>query len=179
MKDWNVVVTIHEGHFREAFKILEDFGQVSKTGFLNVLVMKVDDIQRVMKALQERIAEQPAILSAVARLMPASRAFNFYNAEEFEEKAKEKVSDWVSLLSGKGFHVRIHRRGFKGRLSSLKEEQFLDNYLMDSLARTNVPGHITFTEPDFIIAIETVGQRAGLSLWTKDDLEAYPFLKLD
>lgn len=179
MKDWNVVVTIHEGHFREAFDLLKDFGQVGKTDFFNVLVMKGDNIQRLMTALRERISEQPSILSIVARIMPAFRSFNFHSPEEFEEKAREGVKDWIPSLSGKGFHVRIHRRGFKGRLSSLKEEQFLDNYLTCTLDERGATGHITFTDPDCIIAIETVANRAGLSLWTRDDLEAYPFLRLD
>ncbi|MBE9502705.1 MAG: hypothetical protein IME96_00845 [Proteobacteria bacterium] len=179
MKDWNVVITVHEGKFREAFNLLEPFGQVGKSEFFNVLVMKADDIQKMMKTLLWRISEKPAILSIVARIMPVSQTFNFHKPEEFEEKAREVVKYWIPALSGKGFHVRMHRRGFKGRLSTLKEEQFLDNYLIESLEKRKASGHITFTEPDFIIDIETVAQRAGLSLWSKEDLEGYPFLKLD
>lgn len=179
MKDWNVVITVHEGHFKEAFHVLNDFGNVSKTDFFNVLVMKSDDLPALIKGLQQRIAEKPAFLYAVAGLMPASRTFNFQSPEEFEKKAGETVKEWIPALSGKGFHVRIHRRGFKGKLSSLKEEQFLDKCLTDVLDKTSLPGHITFRDPDFIIAIETVGGRAGLSLWSRDDLEAYTFLKVD
>jgi len=42
------------------------------------------------------------------------------------------------MLAGKSFHVRLHRRGFKGRLSTAKEERFLDEALLDAL---DVLGH--------------------------------------
>jgi hypothetical protein len=29
------------------------------------------------------------------------------------------------------------------------------------------------------VAVETVGTQAGLSLWTREDLKRYPFLRLD
>ena len=38
MHDWNVVATIHEGHFHQAIQFLETFGQLSKTDYFNVLV---------------------------------------------------------------------------------------------------------------------------------------------
>jgi hypothetical protein len=41
------------------------------------------------------------------------------------------------------------------------------------------PGRITFADPDAILALETVDCRAGLSLWSREDLQRYPFLHLD
>ena len=41
------------------------------------------------------------------------------------------------------------------------------------------PGRINFDDPDHVIDIETVGSRAGLSLWARDDLRCYPFLRID
>jgi hypothetical protein len=73
----------------------------------------------------------------------------------------------------------MHRRGFKGRLSSPDEERFLDEVLLVALDEAGVPGRISFEAPDAIIAIETVGKRAGMSFWRRADLENYPFLGLD
>ena len=64
----------------------------------------------------------------------------------------------------------MHRRGFKGKLSTMDEERFLDTYLLEALEMARTPGRITFTDPDAIIALETVGPRAGLALWTREDL---------
>jgi hypothetical protein len=58
----------------------------------------------------------------------------------------------------------MHRRGFKGRLSSVEEERFLDNILLKALEKAGSRGRISFEKPDTFIALETVGPRAGLSL---------------
>jgi tRNA(Ser,Leu) C12 N-acetylase TAN1 len=42
-----------------------------------------------------------------------------------------------------------------------------------------MPASIDFQDPDAILAVETVGQRGGLSLWTREQLRTYPFLGLD
>ena len=73
----------------------------------------------------------------------------------------------------------MHRRGFKGRLSSQDEERFLDTFLLDELAKQGkAPAKVDFSAAQRIIAIETVGQEAGLSLWSREQVERYPFLKL-
>jgi hypothetical protein len=38
------------------------------------------------------------------------------------------------------------------------------------------PGRIGFDDPDFIIHIETIDRRAGMALWSRDDMQRYPFL---
>jgi len=85
----------------------------------------------------------------------------------------------VPDLRGKRFHVRMHRRGFKGRLSSQHEEQFLDHHLLERLEARGSAGRIDFDDPDAIIAVETLGQVAGLSRWTRDQLRKYEMLTLD
>jgi tRNA(Ser,Leu) C12 N-acetylase TAN1 len=179
MNDWNVVVTVHEGGFTEARRLLEKMGPVSRTEFFNVLVMRVEDIPSLLEHLRERVEREPGILNDIARLVPFTHPFNFQSPEMFEKNAMEIVSQWVPNLANKSFHVRMRRRGFKGRLSSMDEERFLDEYLLDALEKTGTPGHIVFDDPDFIIAVESVGNRAGLSLWSRDDLRRYPFLRLD
>jgi hypothetical protein len=64
-------------------------------------------------------------------------------------------------------------------MQSPEEERFLDAALLEALAAAGTPGSITFEDPDAIISIETAGNWAGMSLWTREDLERYPFLKLD
>jgi tRNA(Ser,Leu) C12 N-acetylase TAN1 len=85
----------------------------------------------------------------------------------------------VADLRGKSFHVRLHRRGFKGRLSSQNEEGFLDGVLLEALEQSGTPGRITFADPDAIIAVETVDGQAGLSLWTREEMQRYPFIRPD
>ena len=126
MHNGNVVISIHEDGYTRARQRLQRFGCVARTSFYNVLVMKVDDIPRLREDLRARVAEDPAVLTAVARIMPAARCFDFQAHDDFESKAREAALTWVPDLAGKTFHVRIHRRGLKEQLPSPEEEQFLD-----------------------------------------------------
>jgi hypothetical protein len=179
MHDWNVVVSLHERKYTQARKLLEQLGSVSRTAYFNVLVMKMADISCLLDTLCQWVAEDPQLLTILARVMPVTQSFTFQTVEEFEAKAREASLNWVPNLGGKSFHIRMHRRGFKGRLSSQNEEGFLDGVLLEALAKTGKPGRITFDDPDAIIALETVDCQAGLSLWTREDLQRYPFLRLD
>jgi tRNA(Ser,Leu) C12 N-acetylase TAN1 len=179
VSDWNVVVSLQERGFKKAFKDLQGFGIVSKTEFFNVLTMKVSDIERFQESLLEWVAEHPALLKAVARLVPITATFSFQSAAEFETQAKETVLQWVPQLAGKAFHVRMHRRGFKERISSLEAEHLLDGTLLAALAAAGTPGRITFEEPDAIVIVETLGQWAGLACWQRQEMQRYPWLRLN
>ncbi|MDY0039104.1 MAG: THUMP domain-containing protein [Desulforhabdus sp.] len=178
MQDWNVIVTIRESGFKDAVKLLEQFGPVRRTDFFNVLVMKAHDVQEMLQELRKEIIQNPGTLNFISRVVPVTATFNFQSKEELESRAKEIVLQWLPQLAGKKFHVRVHRRGFKGRLSSIDVEHFLDGILLEQLERMGTPGQIDFESPDAILAVETVGQKAGISCWTRADLEAFPFLGL-
>jgi tRNA(Ser,Leu) C12 N-acetylase TAN1 len=179
MEEWNVVVTVQPGRYREACRLLEAFGRVRRTVFYNVITVKVEDARQFLESLRERLIASPAQCEGLRHVMPAQKTFRFQSPEEFEGFAREAVGSWVPELAGKTFYVRIHRRGFKGRLSSQDEERFLDKFLLASLEKIGCPGRITFDDPDAICAVETIGQWAGLSLWTREDRHRFPFLHVD
>ena len=179
MFHWNVVVNLHEYGFRRAFKLLQGLGAVYTTEFLNVLVMEVSNIPRFLETLNAWVSDDPSLLKLISRIVPVTSTFSFQSPEEFETKAKEAVLYFLPLLGGKSFHIRMHRRGFKGRLSSHDEERFLDTILLEELGKIGNPGHITFENPDAIIVVETVGQQAGISCWTREELQSHPLLRVD
>jgi tRNA(Ser,Leu) C12 N-acetylase TAN1 len=176
MEDWNVVATSRIGRFDEARKLLGKLGPVHRTGFYNVLVMRCDDVDRLLADLVGLLASEKA---AVAHVRPARATFGFRTPDEFEELSRRIVLAWAPRVVGQRFHVRMHRRGFRGRLSSPQEEHILDDELLDALGRTGEPGSLSFEDPDAILAIDTVADRAGLALWTREELHRYPFLGLD
>ncbi|WP_455222222.1 hypothetical protein, partial [Kaarinaea lacus] len=116
--DWNVVVTVQEHGFKQAREFLQEFGKVNKTEFFNVLVMQVRDIGEFLEAIKSAITIHSQVVGVIARIMPVTNTFRFQTPSEFEEKAKAIVAPWLAELAGKRFHVRMHRRGFKGRMSS-------------------------------------------------------------
>lgn len=179
LPDWNVVVTVYDGEFSEAIKLLSPFGNVSRTDYWNVLVMAVADVTKFSQSLAATIERDASIPNSISRIVPVTHKFQFQSPAEFEERSCVIVDKWLPLVSGKKFHVRMHRRGFKGRLSSQYEEQFLDHHLLQRLEVAGSPGVIDFDDPDVIIAVETIGQFAGLSCWTREQREQFGLLKLD
>lgn len=179
MQDWNVVVTVQEGQFAWAWETLEPFGSISKTPFYNVLALKVPDISGFLAKLEALVAKSPSVLDIFGRMMPVTVTFTFQSPEEFESKVKKAVEPWLLSIVGKTFHVRMHRRGFKGRLSSQEEERLVDEYMLERLKKKQLSAQVRFGDPDVIIALETIAQRGGMSLWTREDRRRYPFLKLD
>lgn len=177
MQQWNVVVTVHD--FKRACDMLGAFGRVQRTDFYNTLVMKVQDVHHMLESLRNRSLKDPEFLKPVSRLIPVTSTFTFHSPDEFENKAREAIMAWVSELAGKGFHVRMHRRGLKGRLSGHEEERMLDDILLEAMREAGTPGHISFEDPDAVIAVETVSNRAGLSLWSREQLKRYPFIRID
>ncbi len=179
MLDWNVVVTTHEHRYRHARAFLAPMGELQDSGFYNVLVMRVEQPQDFLVRLESHLEAFPEAALSLARVLPVTETFRYQSPEEFELKAAEIVRGWLGPLAGTRFHVRMHRRGFKGRLSSMEEERLLDHLVIESLARQGLEAIIDFDDPDWILAIDTVAQRAGLSLWSREELQRYSLLKLD
>lgn len=173
MHDWNVVVTAHREGFADTCRILGAFGAVHRTDYFNVLVMRVDDPTGLLEALRARLEEEPGLLNFVSHVTPVEQAFDFDSPGQFEARAHAVLEQWLDRLAGRCFHVRMHRRGFKGRLSSQEEEQALDHFIRAGLERQGSAAEIDFDDPDVIVDVETVGQRAGLALWQRADLERY------
>ena len=179
MEDWNVVATVREHGYRQALEFLQVFGAVAGTDYYNVLTLRVADPGSLPALLQDALIHQPALADVLARVVPVEHTFVFQSPAEFERKACEALGGWIGRLGGHSFHVRMHRRGFKDRLGSQPEEQFLDHWLMEQVQTAGSSALITYADPDEIIAVETVGQRAGASIWDRHDRARYTFLGLD
>lgn len=177
--DWNAVACAGEGEFRAARRLLEHWGAVGRTGYYNVLAVRLADPEAFLEDFARRLEAEPGLRNTVSRAMVCRHTFGFQSREEFEARAREAVLAWAPALEGQTFHVRMHRRGFRKALSSLEEEHYLDGALLEELEARGRPGRITFDDPDAVVAVETVGGRAGLSLWTREDLRRYPFLGVD
>lgn len=179
MADWTVVASTQPEGFERGRQLLEQFGRVDRTDYFNVLVLTPDEPEAFLERFAAMVANVPGVLDVLSRVMPAARCFDFETPEEFEEKARTVIVEWAPEFAGKTFHIRMHRRGFKGRMASQAEERLLDDVLLAALEEAGSPGRINFDDPDAVVDIETVGGRAGLALWTRAELRKYPFLKVD
>jgi tRNA(Ser,Leu) C12 N-acetylase TAN1 len=179
LRDWNVIVSAREGCFSIVRRLLREYGVVGSTGFSNVLAMKVEDLKQFLQALTERASEQPEILGVLGHVLPVRSTFTFQSPEEFAGKSRDAILAVAPDLAAKTFHVRMHRHGFKGRISTAEQERSLGETLLDALEKAGTPGRVTFANPDVIVALVTLGNRAGLSVWTREDRQRYPILHLD
>jgi hypothetical protein len=177
MRDWNVVVTVREGGFTPALRLLETFGPVQKTDFFNTLVMRAQDPLWLLSELHGAITAEAR--RWISRFMPVEARFVFQSVPQFELRAREIAMGWLPRLAHARFHVRMHRRGFKGKLSSMEEERFLDEALLQHLVEAGTPGMISFDDPDAVIVVETVGAECGMSFFGRDQLNRFPLLHLD
>lgn len=179
MKDWNVVVSVFQDGFRRALRALQEFGQAERGPYHNILVMKVEDPAALLEAIEKRTEENPALYDAISRVAPAAREFDFLSEQEFVEKAKSIIHEWLPRLAGRSFHVRLHRRGGKHDLRTQDAERLFDDAIIDATTSAGAPSRISFTDPDMVIAIDTVDNRAGLAVWTREDLARYHVLRPD
>lgn len=179
MPETIVIATSQPEEYKRAHQLLSQFGEVIETDYYNLLILVPDDPVGFKDRFAEMIRSVPEVMEALSRVIPSAETFLFSKPEEFERRAREVALGWTPRLHGKSFHVRMHRRGFKGRMSSQDEERFLDEALLAALESQGEPGRIEFDDPDAVIDIETIDNRATLSFWTRADLERYPFLKVD
>ncbi|MGD8616109.1 MAG: hypothetical protein PVI91_10640 [Gammaproteobacteria bacterium] len=177
--EWNAVVTVYEGHYGLALQLLGSFAEVSGTDYFNVLALRAEDPVELLETLESAAGRDPAINASLSRVMPVTETFAFQTPQEFEERARDTAALWLPCLVGQCFHVRMHRRGFKSRLSSQEEELLLDRFLLQRLQAEGESARIGFEQVDFILALETLGQQAGMSLWSREQIQRHPLLKLD
>jgi len=179
MKDWNVVISVYQDGFRQAVRALAELGPVERSPYHNVLVMKADDPVALLDAIEKGPEASTALYDAISRFAPAQCNIEFQSADEFKTKAQSILREWLSGLGKRSFHVRLHRRGMRPDLPTPDTERFLDDALLDALKQAGTPGAISFTDPDAVIAIDTIDDRAGLALWTREDLARHRLLRPD
>lgn len=179
MKNWNVIVTINQFHFKEAFRLLKPLGRVSHTRFYNVLAMQVEHCDEFLETLREWLDDFPDTAETISRVAPVEETFEFTDAESFLAAASELLLRRLDELAGRSFHVRVHRRGEAAGLTGYHAERRLGQVLFDALVAAGTPARVDFREPDVIVCVETLENRGGVALWPRARREKYPFLRID
>jgi len=81
-------------------------------------------------------------------------------------------------VAGTSF-TSAYAAGLQGPNFEPEVKSLLDDAFLEVLAAAGTPARITFNGPDTVIGVETVADHGGLSLWTRDEMERYPFLSID
>jgi tRNA(Ser,Leu) C12 N-acetylase TAN1 len=174
---WNVVVVAREKHFQEARHLLGRFGSVARTRFYNIITMRVADPCRLLDELGRAFATEERTRNMLSRVLPLQQTFGFRTLHEFERAVAAIAAGWVDELADSTFHVRLHQRGGDVRMDATDEVAFVGEIILQALEGEGATARVTFDDPDLVIDIELLDDEGGMSLWTRDDLRDYPFLR--
>jgi tRNA(Ser,Leu) C12 N-acetylase TAN1 len=177
---FNVVVTLaSKGRFRHLLRELAPHGEFRKTEFLGVIIGRVEDPTTFLESIREKRQKQLIGFRDLGRVVPLERVFVFH-LEEFPAKAKAALRPYVEDLEGKRFYVRLERRGLKGQIVSPEVERELDAFIEQTLVVAGrKPAQIDFEHPDAVVVVETIGDRCGVGLLTREMMDRYDFVRVD
>lgn len=177
--EWNAIVSIYRSGHKRALEALAKLGRVEPSSYHHVLVVSVDDPLGLIATVEQQAKQDPALYGAIARVAPAMRNFEFRSTNAFYERIKPIVCEWTLALAGRSFHVRMHRRGGPVDLHATEVEQRLDGIIREATGVAGKSATVCFDRPDAVIVIDTVGARAGVSLWTRYDVAQHRLLRPD
>ncbi len=177
LKNWNVIVTAGERQERALKNLLFPFGVFEESGFRGTLIGLVNDVQAFLEDLKEISQTEPQRLQALGQVVPIDRTF-FFNAANFMERAKEAITPYLETIGDEKVYVRVKRRGYKGKISSLVSEKELDEWLLTQLELAGKQARIDFEAPDRIIIIEMIQNQCGVGLIDKKAKESFHFIKV-
>ena len=179
MKDWNTIVTIFQQGFTRAMRALQKIGPTERTPYYNVLAMKVDEPIMALETVERWTEEQPALYDAIARVAPAESTFEFHSPEEFEDRVKSFLLERMPKLARRSFYVRLHHRGPWSGPQTPDAERLFDDFIVAETNKLGAAARIGFTAPDAIIVVDTIDDRAGIAMWTREDIKQHRLLRPD
>lgn len=180
MLDWNVVVGVKEDGHQAAQNVMERFGPVQRSGIGNVLTLKVEDPGALVEQIANLFDTEPGVRDVVSGVVPLQYTFDFEGEEDFAEKlAGVVIQNWQPMLKGKRFQFRTHRRGLVSEVPRKPDRWESMNDVVDEFGVRGAPTiDDDYVTCDFVITVETLRRRAGLSLWPYEDFKRYSFLDI-
>jgi adenylyl- and sulfurtransferase ThiI len=170
-------VTTPPGEERDLLPALRRFGEFTHSEFKGILIGRVEDTSQFLQAIQLAAETGAAWRQHLLRVLPMERVFSF-TPQTLEEQLREAVTPFVQRMTSGAFHVRLERRGHKGKIVSPEVEQRLGDYVMEIAKQQNKILSVSFHDSDYVIAAETIGNQCGVTLVTRRLRERYPFVKI-
>jgi tRNA(Ser,Leu) C12 N-acetylase TAN1 len=177
MMEWNILATASMRQERYLLRLLSNYGDFKGSGYRGVVIGRVENVDTFLETLETLRQEKPEKLRPLSQIVPIERTFQF-DLSDFKDKLREAISPYIELVENRRFYVRVMRRGHKGEISSLEVEQEMDAFVLNTLKRSGKEAQIAFKDPDRIIIVETVENRAGVGLITREMKEKYHLIKV-
>jgi len=177
MKDWNILVTTLPGQERKLLPALNRLGEFARSEFKGILIGRVGEVTRFLEALRHAGEEPVEWRQHLLRALPMERTFAF-TPPTFEERVREAVAPFVQRMASGTFHVRLERRGHKGKILSPEVEQRVGDYVIGLATQQGKTLRVSFQDSDYVVVAETVGNMCGVALVTRELRRRYPFVKI-
>lgn len=178
MLDWNVIVTVLPGAGRDHAlpARLRQYGAFQRAPFKDLFLGKVADAAGFLESLRLARESGEAWVGSLARAIPVERTFRFAPETLAGQFAQAAEAFLDRIRDGASFHVRLERRGFVGKIDSHGVELAVADHLLALAATQDKRLDVSFEDPDFIVAAETVGDVCGVALLSHELHERYPFV---
>lgn len=173
--DWNLVVTAYGGRRHDLIHALRPIVRLKRAGYSEVLIGRSADVEACLTAIAAR-ADAAFCAEVLARVVPVTRTFAL--ATDLEAQLAAETAAVVDALAGRSFHVRVERRGQRHAVRSDHLERALGTALVEALRARGETPHVTFRDPDVIVAVELIGAVGGIGLVPRALREHYPFVRL-
>jgi tRNA(Ser,Leu) C12 N-acetylase TAN1 len=177
MKEWNILATAAREQERYLLRFLNTYGEFKGSGFRDVVLGRVEETDVFLRALEDLREENPIKLNPLSQIVPLEKTFHF-DLSDFKDKLKEVLSSYVDRIENKKFYLRVKRRGHKGEISSLEVEKEVADFIMESLEKAGKKAQVSFSDPDCILIVETIGNWAGVGFVTKEMKQKYSLIKI-
>jgi tRNA(Ser,Leu) C12 N-acetylase TAN1 len=177
MRDWNVLVTVAPGPGRKSrlLRRLRGLGWFEPTEFKNVCLGNVEDRTQFLETLRVGRENNEPWLADLARAIPVEQTFSF-TPESLTEQMKQAAAPFVGRMTDGTFHVRLERRGLPGQVMSQEVERQVGEHLLELAETAGKRLHVSFANPDHIVAAETVGTLCGVALLDRALIGHCPFV---
>ncbi|MCX8116978.1 MAG: THUMP domain-containing protein [Desulfobacterota bacterium] len=177
MKESNLLISTYWGQEKKALHFLSQHGEFKRSGFKDVLLGHVEDVNLFLEKMERMRQEEPERINFISQIVPLERTF-YFELPQFMDRLKEVLLPYVERIGEQRFYVRVRRRGHKGDFSSQEVEKGIAEFLIENLEKFGKEAHVSFRDPEMIVVIETIANWAGVSLITKAMKEAFPFVRV-
>ena len=170
-----ITVTAGPGHESRLLRQLRGFGDFTPTEFKYVCLGYVDDTTRFLDALRTARENGEPWVADLGRAIPVEQTFTFA-PETLTEQLKEAVTPFAARMAEGAFYVRLERRGLLGQVMSQQVERQVGEHLQQRGEATGKRLQVSFTNPDYVVAAETIGVQCGVALFDRAFRERFPLV---
>jgi hypothetical protein len=97
MMEWNILATAIKRQERYLLRLLSRYGEFRGSGYRDVVMGRVEDVDDFLENLETIQRENPGKLRPLSQVVPLERTFQF-DLSDFKDKLKEVISLYVELV---------------------------------------------------------------------------------